>query len=128
MTQIDRRVVSEVLQVPVLGKSPDRQMEHAQWIAPQGTQGRFFCNLIGAFDVRFRLLPASDEVAFVETLAVSRRQIFDVKLIALLDDSRQTLIRRVSRDQNRGPKSEEMETCRVEISWFPAVIRPLTCL
>ena len=56
MTQIDRRIVSEVLQVPVLGKSPDRQTEHTEWIAPQGAQGRFFCNLIGAFDVRFRPL------------------------------------------------------------------------
>jgi hypothetical protein len=92
VTQIDARVMSEIFKAPVLGKSSCRKTEHLQWIAPQGMQRRFLCDLTGARSVQFHLLPSIDQIVRFETLVVSRRQLFDVKLIALFDDARQTLI------------------------------------
>ena len=92
VTEIDPRVMPKIFKVPILGKRSCRQMKHSQWIASQGMQGCFLCDPIGAGHVRFQLLPSIHEMVRGETLAVSRRQLFDVKLITLFDDLRQTLV------------------------------------
>src|SRR5204862_7709431 len=100
-------------------KSLRRQMKHSQWSASQGMQGRFLSNPIGARRVRFRFLPSIDEMVRFETLIVSGRQLFDVILIALFNDSRQTLIRCVGWHQDRGPEGEEMQAGGIEICRCP---------
>src|SRR5687768_16891259 len=77
VAQIACRVLAEIVEVPILGKSLRREIEDCPWIALQGTQRGFLSNLIGARGIRFRLSPSTDEVVKGIPLAVSRRQIFN---------------------------------------------------
>lgn len=109
VAQVDKRVMPGLFNVPVLGKSLCRQTEHLQWISPQRTRCRSFGDLISPRRSLLHLLPSINEKARDMPLVVSCRQLFDLKLITLLDDSRQTPISGVSGNQNGSPTGEKIE-------------------